>query len=74
MFFFQTLAFSVLYCQVMGPQLLVPIDRLVLICPARVICSTFRKHWIQEYTLSLSGFCQCYMLDSMHDGIAASYR
>ncbi len=31
--------------QVMGPQLSMPIDWLVLICPTRVICFTFRKKW-----------------------------
>ena len=56
----------------MGPQLPVPFDRLVLICLARVICFTFSKHWVQEYTVNLSGFCQSYMLDSMHDGVLVS--
>ncbi len=55
------------YNQVMGPQLPVPIDRLVLIWPTRVICFTFIKHWVQECTLNLSGFCQSYEVDSMRN-------
>ena len=58
--------------QVMGPQLPMPIDQLVLICPAWVICFTFCKHWVQEYTLNLLGFCQSYILDSMRDGVLVS--
>ena len=46
--------------QVMGPQLPVPIDRFVLICPARVICFTCQKHPHAYAFRAISNFVICH--------------